>query len=634
LGVRSDCWAIAILGLLCAPHGASAQTLTPSDVFMSAYHAPRLGNAGVAQTRANAFTIMTNGVVDRGGVDRIDTFIDDNLGGTFDFVGLQYANPNRFDAITVELGNQFGDGGDWDSQPKVYILKNPTLVGDTVEPNLSANWVEVTGAVETTGHVFSPLVVPGPGGTVRLDLSSIPAANRTGYGWAVGGVDGNANGSGVINFISLTEAFATGAPAAAPVPAPPATPRPVNVIANAINSVGRNGDGIDNWRGEAFASLTNGLLDRDVGLGNDGFDTFQGDVGGTQTDFVGLQYGAIYRFDSLTVELGNQFADGGDWEATPKIYILKNPIDTNNTRPETDPANWLEVTGAVETTGHAFSPIVTPGPGGTINFNLNAIPAAQRSGYGWAIGGVDGNQNEAGVINFISVTELAATGALVPGPYNLKLQVNTTTGVTSIVNSSPFNVSLDFYEITSTGDALNVAGWNNLQSPAGNPPGFPSGNGTGNGWEQLGNLDSGIVAEAYLQGSSTLATGGSASLGSLFTVGGAQDLAFRYRTASGAFIDAVVEYISGGFLAADFNHDHTVNAADLTVWRGAFGTSAAGDADADGDSDGNDFLVWQCQLGMTGAAAAQNATPEPATGLLVLGAAVAGAIMRRRASLK
>jgi hypothetical protein len=192
-------------------------------------------------------------------------------------------------------------------------------------------------------------------------------------------------------------------------------------VASAYGSAGNNGDGVLDgpWRGQYFAAVTNGVLDRNLppgGLGNDGFDTYDNDVAGIRTDFVGLQYGSQYRFDSLNVELANQFADGGDWEAMPRIFILKNPVDTNNTRPEDDPTNWLEITGAVETTGHVFNSIVTPGPGGTVNFNLNAIPAGQRTGYGWAIGGVDGNQSPTGAVNFISVTEVSATGALVPEP--------------------------------------------------------------------------------------------------------------------------------------------------------------------------------------------------------------------------
>jgi hypothetical protein len=403
----------------------NAVVLTPSDAFMSAFHAPRLANVGVPETRANAFTVLTNGVVDRGAIDRIDTWNSDNLANTLDFVGLQYATSNRFDSITIELGNQFGDGGDWESLPNVYILKNRTLVGDTVEPNMSPNWVQVTGATETAGHVFNPIVTPGSpttNGTIRLDLSAIPAAARTGWGWAVGGVDGNQRASdGLFNFISLTEAFAEGVPAAPPpAPALPLSPVPVNVLANSYNSPGRNGDDrVGPFRGQVLASVTNGVIDRNLPaaqLGLDGFDTFSADTAGTTTDFVGLQYAGQYRFDRLTVELGRQFGDGGDWEATPRVFILKNPVDTNTAPPEGDPANWVELTGVSETTGHAFSSLVTPGPGGTVSFDLSGVPAALRTGYGWAIGGVDGNQNANGVINFISVSEVSVSGILVPEP--------------------------------------------------------------------------------------------------------------------------------------------------------------------------------------------------------------------------
>jgi hypothetical protein len=301
----------------------------------------------VPETRANAFTILTNGVIDRGAVDRIDTWNSDDLGNTLDFVGLQYASPNRFDNITIELGNQFGDGGDWEAMPNVYILKNPTLVGESTEPNMSPNWVQVTGATETAAHVFTPIVVPGSpttNGTIRLDLSAIPAAARTGWGWAVGGVDGNQNAGGLHNFISLTEVVAEGVAAAVPsIPAASLTPVPSNVVSNAHNSPGRNGDGKSGpWRGQILASITNGVVDH--ANGQDGYDTWHNDGAGTTTDFVGLVYPALYRFNRLTVELGQQFSDGGDWETTPRVFVLKNPVDTNTASPESDP-NWVELVG-------------------------------------------------------------------------------------------------------------------------------------------------------------------------------------------------------------------------------------------------------------------------------------------------
>lgn len=424
---------VAVWSLL-AGGAAQAVILTPTDVFMSAYHAPRIGNAPVDETRANALTVLTNGVVERGGIDRIDTWNQDDSGITLDFVGLQYDTPSRFDEIVIEQGTQFGDGGDWETMPKIYILKDTTLVGDTVEPNMIPQWVEVVGA--TTSHLFpaSPVgVIPEQ---IRFDLSAISATDRTGWGWAVGGVDGN----GSLNFISLTEVWAEGEgnqPAPAPLPLP-TTLTPVNVVANSYNTPGRSGDflvhGPEHRRGQAFASVTNGLLDSVIsppppfiGLGNDGFDTWQGDASGTLTDFVGLQYYGKTQFDSITVDLGNQFGDGGDWDATPRVFILKNPVDTNTTRPEDDPTNWLEITGAVETTGHIFSPLVSPGPGGSFTFDLTGVHPALRTGWGWAVGGVDGNGNANGVANFVSVTELSATGAVVPEPNTLALVIAGTT---------------------------------------------------------------------------------------------------------------------------------------------------------------------------------------------------------------
>ncbi|WP_428306930.1 hypothetical protein [Lacipirellula sp.] len=53
------------------------------------------------------------------------------------------------------------------------------------------------------------------------------------------------------------------------------------------------------------------------------------------------------------------------------------------------------------------------------------------------------------------------------------------------------------------------------------------------------------------------------------------------------------------FAAADFNHSGAVDAADLSVWKMAFGSTNLGDANSDGVTDGSDFLVWQRQFGTT-----------------------------------
>jgi hypothetical protein len=78
-------------------------------------------------------------------------------------------------------------------------------------------------------------------------------------------------------------------------------------------------------------------------------------------------------------------------------------------------------------------------------------------------------------------------------------------------------------------------------------------------------------------------------------------------------------------VAGDFNHDGSVNAGDLDVWKTAFGTAtAAADADGDGDSDGADFLAWQRNFTGGAAAIANNAAvPEP----LALSSAVLAATL-------
>jgi hypothetical protein len=71
------------------------------------------------------------------------------------------------------------------------------------------------------------------------------------------------------------------------------------------------------------------------------------------------------------------------------------------------------------------------------------------------------------------------------------------------------------------------------------------------------------------------------------------------------------------FDIADFNHDHSVNAADLATWKTSFGVNANANADGDSDSDGNDFLIWQRRLGIANSVPAASAIPEPSAATLI-----------------
>ena len=171
---------------------------------------------------------------------------------------------------------------------------------------------------------------------------------------------------------------------------------PVNLVADIYHSP-------DNDRLACFTLATDGIvIDSNGGAG---FDTWTG--GGQPSEFVGLIYGHNQDFEVVRVDLGNQFGDGGSWAVQPKVYILKNIVDTNQTRPETDPADWAEVPAKL-ISGSQFKATMdpTPSPETPIVFDLSALTSAQRNGYGWAVGGVKGS----GGNDFISVSEVASYG--------------------------------------------------------------------------------------------------------------------------------------------------------------------------------------------------------------------------------
>jgi hypothetical protein len=72
------------------------------------------------------------------------------------------------------------------------------------------------------------------------------------------------------------------------------------------------------------------------------------------------------------------------------------------------------------------------------------------------------------------------------------------------------------------------------------------------------------------------------------------------------------------FIAGDYNHDGTVNAADYVVYRNSQGQSGPGlAADGDGDHqiDTDDYGVWRVHFGQSaiGSTAHSATVPEPAT---------------------
>jgi hypothetical protein len=105
----------------------------------------------------------------------------------------------------------------------------------------------------------------------------------------------------------------------------------------------------------------------------------------------------------------------------------------------------------------------------------------------------------------------------------LTLEVNTTSGQTRLINNTSQAIPLAYYEILSSTGALNNAGWNSLDDQ----------NTSGGTWAENSPSASQLI-ESNLTTSTTIAAGGGTlSLGSAFSPGGAQNLVARWGTKEG-----------------------------------------------------------------------------------------------------
>lgn len=123
----------------------------------------------------------------------------------------------------------------------------------------------------------------------------------------------------------------------------------------------------------------------------------------------------------------------------------------------------------------------------------------------------------------------------------LTLQVDTTTGATTLLGDASESIDIDYYEITSAGNSLDLVNWVSLQDQDFEGNGPPSG--TGDGWEELAGIGAHALAEEYLLGSSTSPADASIGLGMGYDISvDARDLVFSYRSDAGFVFQGVVDY--------------------------------------------------------------------------------------------
>jgi hypothetical protein len=214
---------------------------------------------------------------------------------------------------------------------------------------------------------------------------------------------------------------------------------------------------------------------------------------------------------------------------------------------------------------------------------------------------------------------------LLSGPGDIVLQVDRSNGAMTLRNNLPGAdaIQMKSYTIESVLGGLDPTGFNGLRGDSGD---FPSGNGTGNGWELGGGSNVKRLAEAYFGGVSTFSIGaGPLSLGSAYNEFSlAEDLEFKWTNADGELYNARVEYVgTPAGLPGDYNLDGKTDAADYVVWRK--------NPAANGGTPGG-YNTWRNNFGggMGSGLGIASSVPEPGVCTSVAMATLIGLVAQRR----
>ncbi|WP_425395367.1 LamG domain-containing protein [Aeoliella sp.] len=205
--------------------------------------------------------------------------------------------------------------------------------------------------------------------------------------------------------------------------------------------------------------------------------------------------------------------------------------------------------------------------------------------------------------------------------YLLDIEVNTSTGLITLVNNGDEAVTIDFYSIESDMNSLAPGGWSSLDG---------NNYGGANAWAELGDSSS-ELSEANFEGS-VIPVGVPIQLGNAYNTSlDARDLAFEFHLfgTEAAFTGGGITYVDDAGLPGDFNGDSVVNLADYTVWRNNLGGSESAlndNGSGNGTVGAEDYTLWKQNFGSSGAvsAVATATVPEP-RGALLLGLLMAGA---------
>lgn len=304
-------------------------------------------------------------------------------------------------------------------------------------------------------------------------------------------------------------------------------------------------------------------------------------------------------------------------------------------------AHRLYINGALVTTGAYVGTLGAKADGATgFGIGIKPVDDGSAASLGVAPGAWDGMIDDVGLYdNALTTTAInqiyqnGLAGIQLDGttrPY-ISLEVNRATGLVTLKNTTSGAVPISAYQISSPAGSLTAASLNSIAGEAG----FPTGNGSGNGWETDGANDSTQVLETFLTGTSSF-TVGSIPLGNIYSGSGIadEDLVLHYRTTGGALVKSITTYVGAASLPGDYNDSGNVDGDDLTVWKNSFGQTGASlpaDGDNSGAVDGSDFLLWQRQFGQSSSATdAAVGVPEPASIVAAVSLLLPVLVRRRR----
>jgi hypothetical protein len=235
---------------------------------------------------------------------------------------------------------------------------------------------------------------------------------------------------------------------------------------------------------------------------------------------------------------------------------------------------------------------------------LNNVSQGDAVAYGVVgnpgIGGIGFSHERAAAANTGATLQSFTLTQMAP-PTTLRIVVNTNTGAVRLHNASAAPITIDYYDVESAGTALNPTGWNSLADQgidAGLPADFDNSNsvngadltqwrgdyglnadsdadadgdtdgrdflawqqqigktaGIENRWQEAGGSSTSLLAETFLDGSSTLDPGEEISLGNafnpaIFGAGVNGDLSFQFASPGGGLTTGTVTYVTAGVSA-------------------------------------------------------------------------------------